>query len=296
MARTLVAVNTAPDAENRMHGEEARRFGFAGGLVPGVDVLGYLAHEGVARWGAPWLGGGRFTGRLVAPVYDGETVSVLAAVLDDDSLRARVHGGDGELRAEATMAMIPIGDGAQGDGAPGDGAQGDGAQGDPSRTTIAEWATTEWAAGDTPAAPPPDPADRPPASRDALRPGTPTATMLSRFRCDHAAPYLRQISEDHPVFCEQGFAQPAWLLALANFTLAATVRLGPWIHVSSDLWMLEPVRDGDEIEVCGVVTDCYERRGHEFVDLRVRYRRGGTPVALVDHRAIWSPRAVGTGD
>ena len=44
--RELVAVNTAPDSENRMHGDEAARYGFSSGLVPGVDVLGYLALPG----------------------------------------------------------------------------------------------------------------------------------------------------------------------------------------------------------------------------------------------------------
>ena len=74
MGRALVAVNTAPESENRMHGDEARRYGFASGLVPGVDVLAYLAHEGVARWDAAWLAGGRLNGRLASPVYDGEIV------------------------------------------------------------------------------------------------------------------------------------------------------------------------------------------------------------------------------
>ena len=35
MTRTLMAINTAPDSENRMHGDEARRYGFSSGLVPG---------------------------------------------------------------------------------------------------------------------------------------------------------------------------------------------------------------------------------------------------------------------
>ena len=55
MRRELVAVNTAPDSENRMHGDEARRYGFESGLVPGVDVLAYLAHDGVQTWGPAWL-------------------------------------------------------------------------------------------------------------------------------------------------------------------------------------------------------------------------------------------------
>ena len=70
MRREVVAVNTAPDSENRMHGEEARRYGFASGLVPGVDVLAYLAHSGVDEWGSGWLGGGRLNGRLAAQADD----------------------------------------------------------------------------------------------------------------------------------------------------------------------------------------------------------------------------------
>ena len=43
MGRELVAVNTAPDSENEMHGAAAQRYGFSSGLVPGVDVLACLA-------------------------------------------------------------------------------------------------------------------------------------------------------------------------------------------------------------------------------------------------------------
>jgi hypothetical protein len=276
MARTLVAVNTAPDSENQMHGEEARRFGFTGGLVPGVDVLGYLAHEGVARWGPAWLGDGRFTGRLISPVYDGEAVRIEAEDPDDTRSAARVLGPDGDVRAEATLSRLP----AEGSG---DATAG------PVRTAVLRRADP----ADAPIGVLPDPGERPPASRDSLRPGTPTATMRSGFHAEHARHYLEQISETHPAFCDEGMAQPAWLLTLANFTLAATVRMGPWIHVGSDLWLLEPVRDGDEIEVRGVVTDRYERKGHEFVDLQVWYLRGGAPVGLADHRAIWQPRPAG---
>jgi hypothetical protein len=48
------AVNTAKVSENKIHDDEvARRFGFGGGLVPGVDVYAYMAHLPVVRWGAP---------------------------------------------------------------------------------------------------------------------------------------------------------------------------------------------------------------------------------------------------
>ncbi len=39
------ALNTAPDSENQIHGDDmAREFGFRGGLVPGVTVSAYLLH------------------------------------------------------------------------------------------------------------------------------------------------------------------------------------------------------------------------------------------------------------
>src|SRR6266581_2369071 len=52
----VTAYNTAHDSENKIHDDAtARRFGFGGGLVPGVDVYGYITHMPVARWGRAWL-------------------------------------------------------------------------------------------------------------------------------------------------------------------------------------------------------------------------------------------------
>src|SRR5215469_18031236 len=50
------AFNTAKASENKIHDDAvARRFGFGGGLVPGVDVYAYMAHLPVALWGRAWL-------------------------------------------------------------------------------------------------------------------------------------------------------------------------------------------------------------------------------------------------
>src|ERR1700676_3125174 len=52
----LSAYNTAHDSDNKIHDDAvARRFGFDGGLVPGVDVYGYMTHLPVMRWGRAWL-------------------------------------------------------------------------------------------------------------------------------------------------------------------------------------------------------------------------------------------------
>jgi len=56
---TVVAHNTSSDSENKIHDDAvARRFGFGGGLVPGVDVYAYMAHLPVALWGRAWLARG----------------------------------------------------------------------------------------------------------------------------------------------------------------------------------------------------------------------------------------------
>jgi hypothetical protein len=46
------AFNASKEAENKIHDDTvARRFGFRGGLVPGVDVYAYMTHLPVLRWG-----------------------------------------------------------------------------------------------------------------------------------------------------------------------------------------------------------------------------------------------------
>ncbi|MGY4409778.1 acyl dehydratase [Bradyrhizobium sp. LB7.1] len=73
----VVAYNTAKQSENKMHDDNvARRFGFSGGLVPGVDVFAYMMHVPVARWGRDFLSRGLVEARFIKPVYDGETADV----------------------------------------------------------------------------------------------------------------------------------------------------------------------------------------------------------------------------
>ncbi|MGA7938796.1 MAG: hypothetical protein WCA43_02715, partial [Bradyrhizobium sp.] len=71
------AYNTAKLSENKMHDDTvARRFGFSGGLVPGVDVMAYMMHLPVARWGRTFLERGLIEARFVKPVYDGEIADI----------------------------------------------------------------------------------------------------------------------------------------------------------------------------------------------------------------------------
>src|SRR6266568_273810 len=75
----VTAFNTAHDSENKIHDDAtARRFGFGGGLVPGVDVYGYMSHLPVIRWGRAWLERGTAECRFFKPVYDGDIATVTA--------------------------------------------------------------------------------------------------------------------------------------------------------------------------------------------------------------------------
>ena len=88
------AFNTAKASENRIHDDAvARRFGFGGGLVPGVDVYAYMAHQPVARWGRAWLERGAAECRFQKPVYDGDIATVTATETADGlDLRVDSHG------------------------------------------------------------------------------------------------------------------------------------------------------------------------------------------------------------
>src|SRR5438477_6086835 len=82
---SLKAVNTSTDSENKIHDDAtARRYGFAGGLVPGVTVYAYLTQPLAAAFGAGWLQRGTASVRFVKPVLDGEDVRVVGEVASRD--------------------------------------------------------------------------------------------------------------------------------------------------------------------------------------------------------------------
>src|ERR1700729_861078 len=71
------AYNAAKLSENKIHDDTvARRFGFGGGLVPGVDVMAYMMHLPVAKWGRAFRGRARGGARCAKPVYAGEPAEV----------------------------------------------------------------------------------------------------------------------------------------------------------------------------------------------------------------------------
>jgi hypothetical protein len=250
------AFNTAKLSENKIHDDAvARRFGFGGGLVPGVDVYAYMAHLPVVRWGRAWLERGAAECRFQKPVYDGDIATVAAAeIIEGLDLRLESHG---ELCAIG-RALFP-------DRVP------------PPPDSFAE--------------PPLPPADRPPASETSLAVGTLLGIRPLPITRDLVAQCIADLRETETLYLKEGLAHPVIIARTGNWALNHNVVLGPWMHVGSKLQHFAAAHIDDELSVRARVIGNYERKGHRFVDADVLVLANKyTPVARIAHTAIWLPR------
>jgi acyl dehydratase len=95
----VCARNTAAESENKIHDDGvAARFGFRGGLVPGVTVYGYMTVPVVERFGLEWIERGRMQVKFLQPFYEGDEV-IVRAEIDSTSLRVTASREDGTLCA-----------------------------------------------------------------------------------------------------------------------------------------------------------------------------------------------------
>jgi acyl dehydratase len=261
----VVAHNTATASSNKIHDDEvARRYGFGGGLVPGVDVYAYMTRPAAAAWGLDWLSGGTMQVRFQSPVYEGQAVVVTAGEptpATDGSwptMAIELRNSDGAVCATGEAGL------------PG---------ADHRSPPLSTWPDV------APAAEPPD------ASPESLAPGTALRLVGHRFHAGQADEYLADVREELQLYHALRVAHPGWLLRHANHVLSANVRLGPWIHVESRVRHHALVRDGESIDARAVVSREWTRKGHRFVDLDVGIVADGERlVARVDHTAIYRPR------
>lgn len=263
---SVKAFNEAAESENKIHDDSvARLYGFKGSLVPGVTDYAYMTRPIVEALGSRWLEHGRMSARFLQPIYEGDEVTITAKVIE---------AAAGQLVFEVA-ALNPAGELC---------ATG--------TATLDATAPEPPSAGDIPIAPRPE--SRPPADEQSLAIGTVLGTLEETLsRADHDD-YLSAIADDLPLYRgEDGVAHSGWLIRFANSALSHNVRMGPWIHVSSEVTHYSLARHGDHISTRSIVTGLFERKGHKFVDLDVliiaNERR---PVMRVAHRAIYEVRKV----
>jgi hypothetical protein len=138
----------------------------------------------------------------------------------------------------------------------------------------------------------PAPDDRPPASPDSLPVGKVLGTLSEIYTAELGLAHLGDTREDRTLFDNGAIANPAYLLRRANYVLAQSVRLGPWIHVESDVRLHGLIRDGDWLETRGVVVDNSDQKGHLIVTLDVTASCGDRVAMSCRHWAIYAPRQV----
>jgi acyl dehydratase len=250
------AYNTAKLSENKMHDNAvAKRFGFSGGLVPGVDVMAYMMHMPVAQWGRAFLEHGLIEARFVKPVYDRETAGVSA--VDSEGVLTLEVESHGEICATGT-ASLPV-------SAP--------------SLALADFTAVGAVS------------ERKPVSVSSYEVGRWLGTVPRDWAGAAAKEYFADIRETDPIYARENLGHPGVLQRVMNKVLVDNAILGPWIHVGSRMQLLSAAKAGDEITARAKVIGNYEKKGHRFVELdALVVANGTTPVAHCWHIAMYQPR------
>lgn len=250
------AYNTAKLSENKMHDDTvAKRFGFSGGLVPGVDVMAYMMHLPVAKWGRAFLERGLIEARFVKPVYDGEMADV----------RGEENDGVLTIEVESRGQLCATGSASLPASAP--------------SLSLADFKETAAVT------------ERKPVNATSYELGKWLGTVPRTWAGEAAQEYLTDVRERDPIYAKEGLGHPGLLQRVMNRVLVDNAILGPWIHVGSRMQLLSAARAGDEITARAKVTGNYEKKGHRFVELdALVVANGRTPLAHCQHIAIYQPR------
>jgi len=255
------AVNTSTDSENKIHDDAtARRYGFAGGLVPGVTVYAYLTQPLVATLGSAWLQRGTTNVKFVKPVLDGEEVRMTGEITGRDpqgGLSATVRASTASSGECAVLqATLPAGS--------------------PTPLNIALYAEA------------PLPAEREPGTREYFDAHPVLGTFVTRYDAAQAEDYVTSVSDPLPLYrAADGWVHPAFYTHLGNRCLRSNVVIGPWIHLGSVVRHLGPARIGATLTARSRVRSLWEKKGRDFVELDIAILANGKPVAHVLHSAIY---------
>jgi len=255
-AYRVTAYNTSKQSENKIHDDTvARRFGFSGGLVPGVDVMAYMMHLPVAKWGRAFLERGVIEARFVKPVYDGE-VAELAGAESNGALAIEVQSG-GQLCATGSASL-------------------------PETAPAISMADYKEVAAVT---------ERKPVNAASYEVDKWLGTVPRDWAGDAAREYLADIRESDPIYAQDGLGHPGLLQRVMNKVLVDNAILGPWIHVGSRMQLLSAAKTGDVLTARAKVTGNYDKKGHRFVELdALVIANGKTALAHCHHIAIYQPR------
>lgn len=252
----VVAKNYALHHDNNIHSDEgAARYGFAGGLVPGVANYAYLTRPLVETLGLAWLEHGTLTAKFIQPLYDGETATVRGRVtqLEPLELQLELLNSAGKLCAVGTAGLLE--------------------ERPPLKARNYPWQ--------------PLPAERHAATLAAVRAGTDLGSLdFSLDLTDET--FLENMQESLPLYRgADAPCHPAFWPAQANEMLMRNVALGPWIHTASTVQHYALAYAGEGLSLRGHVREAFEKRGHELVVLELGlFGEAERAIAHIKHSAI----------
>src|SRR5258708_1461009 len=202
------AYNSSKQSENKIHDDTvARRFGFSGGLVPGVDVMAYMMHLPVAKWGRAFLERGLIEARFVKPVYDGEIADITGR--ESDGVLSIEVESRGQLCASGNASLPAT--------AP--------------SVSLSDFADTAPVS------------ERRPVDARSYEPGKWLGTVPRAWAGDAAAEYLTDVREHDPIYASDGLGHPGLVQRVMNKVLAVNAILGRRIPFAAR-WPLLPAPGG----------------------------------------------------
>ena len=238
---SAIAFNTAPDSENKIHGDElAKEYGFEGGLVPGVTISAYLIHPVIELWGEEWLEKGFANCRITSPLYDNENFEVTLDTIKDNHINTSLIRSNEVLSANAEVSItreLP----------------------EPPLLRKDKLVETDFVA--------------PQATKEVwedLKEGGCRAFKfywggkdpLLYLRDENLLPKLLQPSEG-------GLSNLCFLLGCSNWILSGNAYMNPWVHLQTVSQNFRSVPFGTTLISEMSVNETYEKKGHEFVDVNV---------------------------
>lgn len=252
-----VAFNEVPESENPIHGDDvAARFGFEGGLVPGVTVSAYLAHPAVKAWGLAYVAGGAAHLVIEKPVYDGRPFAVEVTADGEHAYDAVLTDRSGAVRARGRCWLpneLPEPPRRRGD-----------AELSPHQT-------------------------RPRGTPRAMRRLQETGLRALRVCWNDKAELTTYFRDSGllpvPLNPAAGrYAHLGFVLGLTNWALGSNMRIGPWLHLQTESQCYRAIEFGEELIVESAITDLFEKKGHHFCDVDVSAFRTSDDAPLMHAR------------
>ena len=237
----------------------AKRYGFSGGLVPGVDVMAYMMHLPVAKWGRAFLERGLIEARFIKPVYDGE----LADVTGEES------NGVLSIEVESRGELCATGSASLPAAAPSF-----------SLSDFVEVAAVS---------------ERKPVDATSYALGKWLGAVPRAWAADAAKEYLADIRETETIYTREGLGHPGLLPRVMNKVLVDNAIMGPWIHVGTRMQLLSAAAYRRRIDRA---RESRRQLRQEGPSLRRTRRAGGrqrqdAAGALPAHRDLPAARAGG---